>query len=204
MFINKKRDYIFFHIPKTAGISIRNALWGPRIAPHISALAIKETNPGDFRRCFTFAFVRNPWSRFVSAYEYLKKGGNPKWDASATARVNKYKSAKELLLSNDKVLDWVHLKPQWHWICNHDGKILVDFIGRTEQIKEGLEFIADKTGVQPRELKKLNVNPHRHYSEYFDEEALSVFNEKYSVDINMFQYKFKSDDSENNTSKLEN
>jgi len=192
MFIHKKRNFMFIHIPKTGGISARDALWGPKIAPHISASAMRETDPGAFRSNFKFAFVRNHWARFISAYEFLKKGGlNEKWDGQAAERVRQYKNITALLKSNDKVLNWVHFRPQWHWVCDHDGNLLVDFIGKTEEMEEGLNFVALKTGVKPKDLKKLNANPHKHYSKYFNKTSLGLFNERYSKDIEMFDYEYE-------------
>lgn len=172
-------------------MSARDALWGKDIVPHISALAVKETNPGAFSSNFKFAFVRNHWARFISAYEFLKKGGYEKWDGNASRRVNKYKDINALLKSNDEVLSWTHFRPQWHWVCDHEGNLLVDFIGRTEEMQQGLDFIALKTGVMPKKLKRLNASPHKHYSYYFNQESLELFEKRYARDIEIFNYAYE-------------
>ncbi len=70
-----KHKCIFVHIPKTAGISVSVSLLGESIgnmsAMYYRALFGKE----DFRLYFKFAFVRNPFTRLISAFEFLKKGG---------------------------------------------------------------------------------------------------------------------------------
>jgi hypothetical protein len=64
---------IFFHIPKTGGLSIAEALFGNRAAGHIRAEDARLIfGAWGFQRFFKFCIVRNPWDWLVSAYHYLK------------------------------------------------------------------------------------------------------------------------------------
>src|SRR5258707_7699115 len=73
---------IFIHIPKTAGTSLSQALFG-RHSRHIPYIEYEKGNPRKFRQYFKFTFVRNPWDRLVSTYFFLKQGGlapaDPRW-----------------------------------------------------------------------------------------------------------------------------
>lgn len=63
---------IFTHIPKSAGTSIVDSLFGlkSRHAPILRYAAYDEQK---FSDSFKFTFVRNPWSRIHSAYHYLHR-----------------------------------------------------------------------------------------------------------------------------------
>ena len=97
MLLSIRYRFLFVHIPKTGGTSIRAALryykWsdpyriplflcsrlsaftGHRLAcklpRHAKIIAAHEMLPRDFfDSLFKFAFVRNPWDRAVSFYNY--------------------------------------------------------------------------------------------------------------------------------------
>src|SRR3954451_16494371 len=83
--INHERQFIFVHIPKTAGTAVSEALGEPRDRKHPSLEMIIRDGLGHhpvkklFRRkiigYFKFAFVRNPWDRAVSLYMEKKQTG---------------------------------------------------------------------------------------------------------------------------------
>ena len=69
-----EKKCIFFHIPKTAGISLVKALfgdldWGHRDVNYYINVFDKKR----FNDYFKFTFVRNPYDRLFSAYSFLKK-----------------------------------------------------------------------------------------------------------------------------------
>ncbi len=64
------RDYfdeskcIFVHIPKSAGTSVKNALFPNTKGPgHRMAMDYYLENPKKYEEYFVFAFVRNPFDR---------------------------------------------------------------------------------------------------------------------------------------------
>jgi|CEGF01.1.fsa_nt_gi hypothetical protein len=75
---SERYNFIFFHVPKSAGSSIRKALLS--IDPLATEHTIHHALPADvlsaigqsaFDSAFKFSFVRNPWDRAVSLYHYL-------------------------------------------------------------------------------------------------------------------------------------
>ncbi len=66
---------IFVHVPKTGGTSIERTLReSPEqvVGGHTTALGYRKKFPDEFAEFFTFAVVRHPATRFLSAWRYLR------------------------------------------------------------------------------------------------------------------------------------
>ena len=74
--IFEEKKCIFFHIPKTAGISVSTALFGNVKWGHRN-VAFYKSHFGEkfFNSLYKFSFVRNPYDRLYSAFTFLKNGG---------------------------------------------------------------------------------------------------------------------------------
>lgn len=71
---------VFRHIPKTGGMWVRQALCSIALPPFNP----KDTDhsitiPAEHADKYKFTFVRNPWSWYVSFYNYKKFGSNEEW-----------------------------------------------------------------------------------------------------------------------------
>lgn len=80
MLVSKSVKFIFVHVQKTAGLSIEAVLrqqfpdvrtWHGRHGHAIDA--IQEAGLVRWREHYSFAFVRNPWDRFVSWYSMIDR-----------------------------------------------------------------------------------------------------------------------------------
>ena len=86
MLISYSHNFIFIHIPKSAGTSIASALEpykthsakeDDRLHQHFSALQISQEISSEVYELFIkFAFIRNPWSLIVSLYHYILRSNN--------------------------------------------------------------------------------------------------------------------------------
>jgi len=92
VFINHTHKFIFIHIPKNAGTSIRNSFdrkgYDKRVVskryPHDSCSIIKSYCGDDvWNTFFKFAIVRNPYDRMVSYYHFHN---SPQYKYPATAQ----------------------------------------------------------------------------------------------------------------------
>ena len=159
-------NWVFIHIPKTGGTSIRSALgMGPR-PYHVTAKAMWQKYP-EWTSKFAFAFVRNPWDRLVS---WVHRTSAITWPPDR--------------------FDQLGLEPQVDYILDENGKPLVNFIGRFESLADDFNTICGHLGIATPELHHLNRSEHRHYRECYDETAMQFVTDNYAEDIERFGYSF--------------
>jgi len=188
-----KHQCIFIHITKTAGISVSVSLLGESIgnmpALYYQALFGKE----DFNKYFKFAFVRNPFTRLISAYDFLKDGGGGPLDVDNIEVVKPYKSLEDFVmnyLTPSTAKANRYFRPQHYFICDSDDKIMTDYLGRFETLEKDYEYIRNKIGTgEP--LKKLNITkskrlPVEHY--YTSKEMIQKVISIYEKDFELLGY----------------
>ena len=130
---------VFIHIPKTAGSSICQTLFGRQVG-HIRYAYLLHHNRRKAQDYFSFAFVRHPVDRFVSAYQYLAAGGDGVNDGVGHDWVHRYSDINafcQQALRPEFVYSGpvIHFRPQYLFICDdHCGPPQVDFVGRFEHL----------------------------------------------------------------------
>jgi hypothetical protein len=207
MILSHKHRFIFFAVPKTGTHAVRfalrehlgetdeeqvqlfvqKALPYPEIARirhgHIRWDEIRRVLSDDvWDGYFKFAFVRNPWERFVSYCAFMHRG------TDAFSR-----DPRELMrsvLDNPEHRQRVVFQPQHQFICDADGKIMVDHLGRQETMQDSYNVIADRIGVPRQELERKNASSHGPWRDYYDDELKHRVAELYARDIDVFGYTF--------------
>lgn len=190
-----KQKCIFIHVPKAAGTSINSTLYG-RTLGHYSALEIKSRFPNLFQRSFTFSFVRNPWSRCLSAYNFARAGKtntmaikNPDFYQREEFRSFKHFVMEWLPNQNLKKIDFV-FRPQAIFICDENDNVMLDFVGHLESLERDIKYVEKALG-RSLPVKKLNsVGASKSYMEAYDDEMAQVVGSLYAMDIAKFNYSF--------------
>ena len=186
---------IFIHIPKTGGVSVCEALYGEQIG-HRKIKDLKLYDKNRFENYFKFAFVRNPWSRIVSAFHFLKQGGfndrDKEWAEKKLHDINDF-SKFVIKLNQDKsfrkiILEKNHFTPQTDYICIN-SKVEVDFIGKLENISKDFSIIKQKLNTKT-ELPHKNKSSHKDYSEYYNSRTKDIIGKIYKKDIEILNYKY--------------
>ncbi|PSQ60856.1 MAG: hypothetical protein BRD27_03880, partial [Bacteroidetes bacterium QH_10_64_19] len=173
------RECIFVHVPRAAGTSVSRALFGHSAGGHKTVREYERIFGDAFWTYYTFSFVRNPYVRLVSAYEYLRRGGHP-----AFPRNREF--GEEVLGAYDGfpsfVLQWLrpdkaewplpHFYPQTHFL-KLEGEVAVDFVGHVETIEADFATVCDHLGETP-ELPEVNRTPggRAPLSSYYDSDAV--------------------------------
>ena len=216
MLISHSDEFVFIAVHKTGSTTIRKSLveyaditGNPsKYSPffwHVTAPVLKkkfDDERWNWNSYFSFAFVRNPWERLVSAYAYRHKMV-ARW--TTTAPKGKFLQSvfasfkNELKLSKD-FAEWVNkfvvngdygvAMPQHKYLANSDGKSLVSFVGKLENMQSDFDFICDSIRVPRTKLDVVNKSTHKNYVEYYDVNTKKLVDEFYKHDISMFKYKF--------------
>ena len=215
MLICHRHHFLFVHIAKTAGTSVRSTLnrlrWrdpyfipqficsrisgltGHRIAckipRHAKVIAAYEMLPREvFDGLFKFAFVRNPWDLQVSSYHHLKRE-RPQLvgdrDFEAFLRY-KLDPARPYQYHLDTSIEL-----QSDYLVDLHGKVLVDFIGRFETLNDDFITICQRIGVKPPALEhKRQAKDRGGYQKYYTPETTDLVARHFAADIAMFGYRF--------------
>jgi len=192
-FYNSKT--IFIHIPKTAGVSLLKSIYGDvTLSGHRSFYFNSIVLDTKSCKYFSFAFVRNPFDRLYSTYMFLKQGGMNCHDKRAFAyRLSKFKDFEDFVLNGlDKkiIFEITHLIPQYDYICDLMGNVLVDFVGRFENLEDDIKLLSKKLNKE-LELEHYNFNNKKHYTEVYTQVMIDIVSEVYQKDIDIFGYNFK-------------
>ncbi|MDC1075253.1 sulfotransferase family 2 domain-containing protein [bacterium] len=192
----KKKRSIFIHVPKVAGTSINHSLYG-RTLGHYSAIELKTKFPILYSQSFVFGFVRNPWARALSAYRFAIKGKTADMGISNPGhyKIESFKSFSSFVLDwlpeqNLEKVDFV-FRPQTFFLCDSQKNVIVDFVGRLENLQYDCGVIEKKIGANLN-LKKMNsISLGRSYQEYYKtDKMIETISELYKDDISCFGYEF--------------
>lgn len=206
MIISHKHKFIFFAVPKTGTHSVRQALREHMGAEDLEQvrlfvekkfsfpelkdtptghLSVKQIRPavGEemFNQYFKFSFVRNPFDRFVSYCSFMTRGTD-----AFSARPKEFMKHVLTVLKPEKHLLYM---PQSDFLVDHEGKLAMDFVGRTESMQDSYNEICKRVGIPSAQLGVINSSQHKPYMEYYDEEIYSLVARQYSKDLNMFDYR---------------
>ena len=210
MIISHKHKFVYIAMEKTGSVSIRNRLnqysdirYGNfnEKNPHTTASQVKKelfvNDTKKFNSYFKFSFVRNPWDRIVSWYEFMckqvHKTESPRYDFTA----KQYNTYKEFSLigfdafirSEYKKRNSCYLGYSRYYEDKNQNNLL-DFIGKLENLQEDFNTVFDKIGIPRQQLPHNNKSKHKHYTKYYDDETRQIVAEKYAKDIEHFGYKF--------------
>ena len=184
---------LFVHVPKCAGTTIIRQR--PEIAHgHRSASFFAWRDPALFARCFTFGSVRNPYDRLVSAFHYLRSDKTSVRDgAFGTQAVGHYKDFQEFVAdlgrasARARCLGWVHFLPQTYYLCDRRGRVLVDYVARTETFADDLAHVNEVTGLGLDNIRERSVSRAK-WPEFYDSRAARIAEDIYAEDFDTFGY----------------
>jgi len=168
-FLLRDPDCVLIHIPKTAGTSIRKGAWQGRYEGPVHG-----SIPADWKRFHSFAFVRHPLDRFISAWKMFTQGtrNEPNWSLPNDARPLTLEQFAEIAFDDSILFDERrssfeekirhHSMPQTHpFYCLAEA----DFVGRFECLKRDFALVANRVGLQA-ELPHMHATGNGGWEEY--------------------------------------
>ncbi len=203
MLISRQRRFIFIHIQKTAGSSVVKALrqvtpdvitrfndlpacWDPLKNRHLFASDLKlYLGNRAWQRFFKFAFVRNPWSRLVSWYNMCIDRPSNSFMRYVQANAPAFEDF--LSLTSGRAVKTTF--NQVDYICDRNGRIIVDFVGRFERLSSDFEYVCKQLAISAA-LPHKNKGPSVDYRSFYNPRTRQLVAERFRRDIDTFGYTF--------------
>lgn len=154
-----KTKSIFIHIPKCAGTSIGEAIYGDKKIGHYTAEDFFYINKSKFNNYYKFTVIRDPLDRCYSAFHYLKSEKCTKNDKIFCDNyLLKYLNFDDFILNglakNNNILNYIHFKPQINFIILY-GRLSVNHIFLLENLNDNFFYLQKKFLIDTK-LKRLN------------------------------------------------
>lgn len=207
MIVSHKHRFIFVAIPKTGTHSVRQGLREhmgdgdmeqarlfvekqfpiPELARighgHISLAEVRPFLGEDrFADYFKFAFVRNPFDRFIS------------YCAFATSREGSFdrdpKRVMRHFLFTAPPHGHVIFRPQHLFLADRDGTLLVDELGKVEDMQRCYDAICARVGIPTTALDHANRSRRGDYRAYYDQQLIDGVAKIYARDLELFGYDY--------------
>lgn len=206
MILSHLHRFVFTAIPKTGTHAVREALrahMGPDDHEQAGLFVVKRMpypelaaighghialqqlqahlEPEQFASYFKFAFVRNPFDRFVSYCAFnSREDGSFARDPKAVMR--------DMLARPPlrHVLFW----PQYVFVCDPEGRPMTDHVGRVESMQESFDAICDRLGLARSTLGRVNESERGSYRDYYDGPLIDGVSRLYRRDLELFEYEF--------------
>lgn len=217
MLLSYSHRFIFIHIAKTGGLSVRDILepyseepekfkiqrplqeingkhnifhdvWRSLLLHATAQDALNELPADVFNNFFKFAFVRNPWDWQVSMYHFILR--EPKSTPHNLVKsFGSFDAYIEAVVSTDFRFPKGTTKFQHDMIVDNNGKLLVNFVGHYENLEQDFAHVCRTIGVDAS-LPHLNRSQHRDYRSYYTEATRQMIADHYAKDIELFGYNF--------------
>ncbi|MFP5304974.1 MAG: sulfotransferase family 2 domain-containing protein [Gammaproteobacteria bacterium] len=217
MILSNRYNFLYVHIAKTGGTSVRAALrrlqWkdpyylaqficsrlshltGHRIAAklprHAKIVCAQEMLPKDFfDGLFKFAFVRNPWDLQVSSYHHLKRERPHLLEGHET-----FEAFTRWKLDPQRPYQYhldTAITPQTDYLIDLNGNVLTNYLGRYERLHEDFDHICRTIGVPTPELphKRQATDRSKDYRSYYSDDLAELVGRHFARDVEVLGYCF--------------
>jgi hypothetical protein len=207
MIVSHAHRFIFAAIPKTGTHSVRRALrehlgpddieqvglfvdkrfpWQELAQLRHGHLGLAQVRPflGEdaFASYFKFAFVRNPFDRFVSYCAFVtRETGEFERDPRGVMR---------RILFELRPMQHILFQPQHTFLVDEKGALLTDAVGRVEQMQASYDAICARIGIPSQPLEQVNSSRRGSYRDYYDPVLVEGVAQLYRRDLDLFGYAF--------------
>jgi hypothetical protein len=206
--VSHSRRFIFAAVPKTGTHAVRQALreqldegdveqvglfvdkrfpWEELAAIRHGHLSLRQVRPylgeAAFDGYFKFAFVRNPFDRFVSYCAFMLRGGD--------VFERQPREVMRHFLFEEPPEPHILFQPQASLLVDDDGEtLLTDGVGRVEDMQGSYDAICARIGIASRPLDRVNGSRRGDYRPYYDQALIDGVAARYAQDLALFDYGF--------------
>jgi len=217
MLLSHRYKFLFVHIAKTGGTSARAALarkamWDPYRLPmwicsklshatghklgskfprHSKVIAAKEMLPHEFfDSLFKFAFVRNPWDLQVSSFHHIRRE-RPQFLFGHTD----FKEFMKFKLDPERPYQYhidTSIELQSDYLIDLHGNVIVDFIGRYENLHDDFAHACEQIGIRcALPEKRVSRDRKKDFRSYYDDKTAELVAQHFKRDIDILDYRFE-------------
>ena len=217
MLLSIKHNFLFVHIAKTGGTSVRSALqplrwrdpWyyaqfvcsrlshlsghriGSKFPRHSRIIAAQEMLPEEFfRGLFKFSIVRNPWDLQVSSYHHIRRER-----PSLIEHIKDFDQFVRWKLDPERPYQYhldTSIQSQMDYLVDLHGRLLVDFIGRYESLEQDFGQICHNIGLSGIKLPhKRQAKERKDFRSYYSDSLAELVGDYFRRDIEGLGYRFE-------------
>jgi len=186
MVLSESKKFLFIHIPKCAGESMTHVLKPyaldylkvntrfteyikdrGQLPVHLTYQDISDSVKVNLNDYYLFAFVRNPWERYVSLYAYFRRMERHIMHQRCKSQffsefINDVVEEKTLISHYN-----LDSRPQTDYIRRSQFLKQLDFIGRVENLDKDFDLVCRRLDIENPGLSKLNMDSHEPYQTYY-------------------------------------
>jgi hypothetical protein len=129
-----------------------------------------------------FAFVRNPFDRFVSYCAFMSRTTN--YFETQPLHYMKW------VVREQRPVQHILYQPQHAMVTDAQGRLELDVVGRNETMQASYDAICARLGMPGADLERVNASRHRPWQEYYDRELVGLVSGLYARDLELFDYRF--------------
>ncbi len=217
MLLSHRYQFLYVHIAKTGGTSVRAALnklrWrdplyyltfpahkisamtghklGLKFPRHSHIIAAKEMLPAEyFDSLFKFAFVRNPWDLQVSSFHHIQRERPEVMNG-----ITDFNEFMRWKFNPERPYQYhieTSLSLQSDYLVDLHGNNLLSFTGKYENLQSDFDSICKQLNINSQVLPTRRVASDRKsdYRQYYQDDTAELVAQHFARDCSMFDYHF--------------
>ncbi|MBT0668336.1 sulfotransferase family 2 domain-containing protein [Novosphingobium profundi] len=190
---------VFVHVPKAAGTSIADQLYG-RFIGHFSISDVIAGCPARVLALPRFTVVRNPWDRLVSAWSFARAGSGSGGNVKVGMHRPGQYTSPDFVDFDRFVLEWLPaqdwtaidgvFEEQAAYVLDDKGQLALDHVGDLGRMNATEAWVSEAIGKEVR-FGKGNSSSHADYRSYYRPETIDAVASHYRRDIALFDFTFE-------------
>ena len=206
--IDMDKNFVFIHIPKNGGTSIYKNLGLDNSNHRTVKQYINFFGQKKYDELFSFAFVRNPFSRFISLYNYARMEvsyyhNNIEPEKALYGHHMDYQLLKNATIEQAAIFlqegklkhngPHIQWNPQTFWLKDDNDKLNVKYLGKLEDLDFNMRNIYRLTNYDKgKQIKRINASSENalDYKKLIKPSTRKILEDYYKEDLELFNYNF--------------